>query len=76
MDEAKKYVAKTALSEMEQTGMFSMAMGMMAGLNIDEFAASEAGDHITFTKSEKQGEMSSRMSVTMVKEEGQWKLGK
>lgn len=76
MDEAKKYVAKTALSEMEQTGMFSMAMGMMAGLDIDEFAASVAGDHITFTKSEKQGEMSSRMSVTMVKEDGQWKLGK
>jgi hypothetical protein len=76
MAEAKKYVAKTALSEMEQTGMFSMAMGMMAGLNIDEFAASTAGDHITFTKSEKQGEMSSSMSVTMVKEDGQWKLGK
>jgi hypothetical protein len=76
MDEAKKYVAKRALDEMEQTGMFSMAMGMLTGLNIDEFEPSAAGNNITFRKSEKEGGMSSSMSVTMVKEDGQWKLGK
>ena len=76
MDEAKKYVAKATLSEMEQAGMFSMAVGMLSGLNIDEFVPSAAGNHITFRKAEKQGEMSSSMSVTMVKENGQWKLGK
>ena len=76
LDEVKQYVAKATLSEMEHSGMFSMAMGMMSGLNIDEFVPSAAGSHMTFTKSEKQGDVSSSMSVKMVKEDGQWKLGK
>ena len=72
----KQYVAKATLSEMEHSGMFSMAMGMMSGLNIDEFVPSAAVSHMTFTKSEKQGDMLSSMSVKMVTEDGQWKLGK
>lgn len=76
MDEAKKHVSKATLAEMEQSGMFSMAIGMLSGLNIDECEPSAAGNSITFRKSEKQGDMSSSMSFTMVKEDGRWKLGK
>jgi hypothetical protein len=75
-EEAKRYMAKATLAEMEQSGQLDMAMGMMAGLNIDEFTPLQEGNRITFKKSEKQGDMSMSMSVTMVKEEGQWKFGK
>jgi hypothetical protein len=76
IEEAKKYIASTSLSEMEQSGMFDTAMGMMSGLNIDEFTPTLEGNRIVFQKSEKQRDMSMSMSITMVEEDGKWKLGK
>lgn len=76
MEETKKYISRTALSEMEQSGMMGMALGMMSGLNIDEFSPALDGDRMTFKKSEKQENMSSSMSIKMIKEDGQWKFGK
>jgi hypothetical protein len=76
ISEAKKYIGSKDLPEMEQSGMLDMAMGMMSGLNIDEFSPTQDGNRLIFKKSEKQGDMTSSMSIKMVKEDGQWKLGK
>lgn len=76
MSEAKKCVSSKDLPEMEQSGMFDMAMGMMSGLNIDEFTPTQQGNRMIFKKSEKQGDMTSSMSINMIKEDGQWKFGK
>jgi hypothetical protein len=76
ISEAKKYIASKDLPEMEQSGMLDMAMGMMSGLNIDEFTPTQQGNRMIFKKSEKQGDMTSSMSINMLKEDGQWKLGK
>ena len=53
-----------------------MALGMISGMNIDEFSSSRKGNRITFTKSQKQGDATMSMSIEMVNEDGQWKLGK
>lgn len=76
MDEVKKYMSSTGLGEMESSGMLDMALGMMSDLNIDEFTPALDGNHMVFRKSQKQGDMSMSMTITMVKEDGKWKLGK
>lgn len=75
MSEARKYIASKDLAEMEQ-GMFDMAMGIMSSLNIDEFTPTQEGNRMIFKKSEKQGDMTSSMSINMIKEDGEWKFGK
>jgi len=76
MSQAKIYISRATLQEMEQSGQFEMAMGMITGMNIDEFQASRQGDSITFKQSQKQGDATMSMSFKMVKEDGQWKLGR
>lgn len=76
LNEAKTYIARATLSEMEQSGQLDMALGMITGMNIDEFRASRQGDRITFKQSQKQGDATMSMSLKMVKEDGLWKLGK
>jgi len=76
MAEAKTFVSRAALAEMERSGQVDMAFGMMSGMNIDEFQAHREGGRITFKQSQKQGDASMSISFTMVKEDNQWKLGK
>jgi hypothetical protein len=76
LDKAREYIASTALSEMESSGMIDTALGMMSGLNIDEFTPTLEGNRMIFRKTEKQRDMSMSMSITMVKEDGKWKFGK
>jgi hypothetical protein len=76
MAEAKSFVSRATLADMERSGQVDMALGMMSGMNIDEFRAHREGDRITFTQSHKQGDATMSMSFTMVKEDHQWKLGK
>jgi len=73
--EAKTFVSRAALAEMERSGQVDMALGMISGMNIDEFQAHREGDRITFKQSQKQGDATMSMSFTMVKEGNQWKLG-
>jgi len=73
--EAKTFVSRAALAEMERSGQADMALGMLSGMNIDDFQARREGGRITFKQSQKQGDATMSMSFTMVKEENQWKLG-
>lgn len=75
MTEAKAFVSRATLAEMERSGQVDMALGMMSGMNIDDFQAYREGGRITFKQSQKQGDATMSMSFTMVKEENQWKLG-
>jgi len=73
--EAKTFVSRAALAEMERSGQVDMALGMISGMNIDDFQAHREGGRITFKQSQKQGDATMSMSFTMVKEDNQWKLG-
>jgi hypothetical protein len=73
--ESKTFVSRATLAEMERSGQVDMALGMISGMNIDEFQAHREGDRITFKQSQKQGDATMSMSFTMVKEDNQWKLG-
>ncbi len=73
--EAKTYISRATLAEMERSGQVDMAMGMISGMNIDEFQARREGSRITFKQSQKQGDATMSMSFTMVKEDNQWKVG-
>ena len=73
--EAKTFVSRAALAEMERSGQVDMALGMISGMNIDDFQAHREGDRITFKQSQKQGDATMSMSFTMVKEDNQRKLG-
>lgn len=73
---ARDYISRATLQEMEQSGQFDMAMGMVTGMNLDEFRASRQGDTITFKQLQKQGDATMSMSMKMVKEDGHWKLGR
>lgn len=73
--EAKTYFSRTTLAEIERSGQADMAMGMLIGMNIDEFQSHREGNRITFKQSQKQGEATMSMSFAMVKEDNQWKLG-
>ena len=75
MAEAKTFVSRAALAEMERSGQVDMALGMISGMNIDDFQAHREGGRITFKQSQKQGDATMSMSFTMVKEDNQWKLG-
>lgn len=73
--EAKTFISRATLAEMERSGQIDMALGMMSGMNIDDFQAHREGGRITFKQSQKQGDATMSMSFTMVKEDNQWKLG-
>lgn len=73
--EAKTFVSRTALAEMERSGQVDMALGMLSDMTIDDFQAHREGGKITFKQSQKQGDATMSMSFTMVKEDNQWKLG-
>jgi len=60
---------------MERSGQVDMALGMISGMNIDDFQAHREGGRITFKQSQKQGDATMSMSFTMVKEDNQWKMG-
>lgn len=75
MTESKTFVSRAALADMERSGQVDMALGMISGLNIDDFQAHREGGRITFKQSQKQGDATMSMSFTMVKEDNQWKLG-
>ncbi len=75
MSEAKRCLSQATLEETEQSGQVDMALGMISGMNIDEFQAHREGNRITFRQSQKQGDATMSMSFTMVKEGNQWKLG-
>lgn len=76
MDEAKSFISRTTLADMEQSGMVETAMGMIGGSDIDDFQASREGDIITFRQSKQEGSATMSMSFTMVREDNRWKLGK
>jgi len=73
--ESKTFVSRATLAEMERSGQVDMALGMISGMNIDDFQAHREGGRITFKQSQKQGDATMSMSFTMVKEDNQWKLG-
>ena len=73
--EAKTFVSRAALAEMERSGQVDMALGMLSDMTIDDFQAHREGGKITFKQSQKQGDATMSMSFTMVKEDNQWKLG-
>lgn len=73
--ETKTFVSRATLAEMERSGQVDMALGMISGMNIDDFQAHREGGRITFKQSQKQGDATMSMSFTMVKEDNQWKLG-
>lgn len=74
-DDAMAMVAKAKREEMEKSGMKEMALAMFAGLDVKDLAAKVEGDTVTFSKEQKQGNMSMSVRVKMVREDGQWKLG-
>lgn len=75
INESKTFVSRATLAEMERSGQVDMALGMISGMNIDDFQAHREGGRITFKQSQKQGDATMSMSFTMVKEDNEWKLG-
>lgn len=73
--EAMAMIVKSHREEIEKSGMADMALGMLAAMDYKDFKATVEGDKVIFTKEEKQGNSNMSVKVTMVKEDGQWKIG-
>ncbi len=83
--EFKKLIAKADLAEMEamekeKSGMLDFMMGMIAADDPKQFKAEVKEDRVIFVKKVNQksssGNSSETTTVTMVRDEGQWKFGK
>jgi predicted lipid-binding transport protein (Tim44 family) len=83
MEEVKKLLAKEALSDLEKDNMLDLFADMQADVKPEtiEAAKSEVKGSMVVLKIEqvektKEGTLSTKMTVYMVKEGGQWKVGK
>lgn len=81
LEEARKYFSKAVLKELEETGQLAMSVSMLADMNFDNPEAEAKGDKVILTKKHDEkveggGSASTSLFVTMVKEDGQWKVGK
>jgi len=78
--EAKKYIAKDALKELEKDGMLDMFLEVQADTNPNAAKAEVKGNRVILKidekKTTKDGSYSTSFTAYMVKEDGQWKLGK
>jgi len=78
--EAKKYIAKDALKELEKDGVLDMFIQAQADINPNAAQAEVKGNRVILKIEEKQttkdGSFSTSFTAYMVKEDGQWKLGK
>lgn len=81
----KQLIAKADLKEMEamekeKAGMIDFMMTMLAADDPKQFKADVKPDSVTFKKSvtnkSKDGTSTETTTVTMVREDGQWKFGK
>jgi preprotein translocase subunit SecA len=80
VDEAKKYLSKDALQELEKEGMLDMVLQVWGELNPDAFKAEVKPDRVILKMEEvektKEGTSTTAVTIHMVKEDGQWKIGK
>jgi len=78
--EAKKYIAKDALKELEKDGVLDMFLAVQGDINPNASKAEVKGNRVILKIEEKQTTKDSSYSTSftayMVKEDGQWKLGK
>jgi hypothetical protein len=79
-EEFKSYISRKDLQEMEKEGFVEVMMALVAEEDPESFTAEVKGDQIVFNKQIKidtpEEKSSGKTSVSMVKEEGQWKFGK
>ncbi len=83
VDAAKKLLAKDALSDLEKDNALDLFIGMQADIKPETIKAAKAevkGSMVVLKieqkEKTKEGTFSSSMTVYMVKEGGQWKVGK
>ncbi len=80
IDEAKKYISKDALNELEKEGMFDLFIEMQADINPDLAKSEVKGNRVILKieekKTTKDGTYSISVTGYMLKEDGQWKLGR
>jgi hypothetical protein len=80
VEKFKSYIVKADLREMEKDGMVELMMEMIADDKPELYTAEVKGDRAILkkeiTKKTKDGTSTEKSTVHMVKESGQWKMGK
>ena len=83
MEEVKKLLAKDALSDLEEKGMLDFFVEMQAEVKPETIKAAKAevrGSMVVLkieqVEKSKEGTATTKMTVYMVKEGNQWKVGK
>jgi hypothetical protein len=83
IEEAKKLLAKDALRDLEKDDMLDLFIDMQADVKPETIEAAKAdvkGSMVVLkieqVEKTKEGTLSTKMTAYMVKEDGQWKVGK